>query len=279
VNLFCTDDHHRILKVVIASGQFGIFAGSSKGHADGIGVNAKFNFPQEIWGDGTYLYVTEDSNAIRKINPTTAEVTSILSSTLRVGGVFGVPAFTFIRGGLWGDNNYLYIAESYLGIVQRMNLATQEMTVLAGGQLPPSFPVGPGSIPPTAGFADGPGPTSEFGSVGRLWGTTSKLYLLDAGTIRTGEAIRAPILTSIGPASGTAGTSLTVTLNGANFGAGATVNVTGEGVTVSNIEVINDTTLTAVLNIGISLAAETRQISVTTAEGKSYARSFTIVTP
>ena len=59
-------------------------------------------------------------------------------------------------------------------------------------------------------------------------------------------AAGAPTLTSVSPNQGIRGTTVAVTLTGTNFIAGATtVTVGGSGVTVTNVTVGSETSLTA----------------------------------
>ena len=89
----------------------------------------------------------------------------------------------------------------------------------------------------------------------------------------------APALTGINPASGLQGTSVDVTLTGTHFLAGATVAVSGAGVTVSNVDVDSATSITATLAIAANAAAGARTVTVTTAGGTSGGRTFTVNAP
>jgi len=88
----------------------------------------------------------------------------------------------------------------------------------------------------------------------------------------------APTLTSISPNSGTQGNNnLPVTLTGTNFIAGAAINFGGAGVTVSNIAVVNSTTITAAFTIAANAATGLQNVSVTTTGGTSGNASFTVL--
>lgn len=67
--LYVTDQQrHRVLKIEDES-RVTLLAGSTRGHADGIGAAAKFNFPQGITvGQGGIVYVT-DAHTVRAIYP------------------------------------------------------------------------------------------------------------------------------------------------------------------------------------------------------------------
>ena len=113
-------------------------------------------------------------------------------------------------------------------------------------------------------------------------GATNVTVTTSAGT--SGSATftvtsSAPTLASISPTGGTQGTSVPVTLTGANFVAGASVSVTGTGVTVSNVTVASSTRITATFTIGSSATVGSRNVTVTTSSGASGAVTFTITAP
>ena len=80
----------------------------------------------------------------------------------------------------------------------------------------------------------------------------------------------APTLTSVSPNQGMPGTTVAVTLTGTNFVVGATtVNVSGAGVTVTNVVVGSATSLTASFVLDPAAAVGPRTVTVTTAGGTS----------
>jgi hypothetical protein len=90
----------------------------------------------------------------------------------------------------------------------------------------------------------------------------------------------APTLTSIVPSTGTRGSTVAVTLNGANFSAaGLAVNVTGTGVTVTNVTYVSATQVTASFVIAPNASTSNRNVTVTTAGGTSGSRTFTVSNP
>lgn len=86
----------------------------------------------------------------------------------------------------------------------------------------------------------------------------------------------APTLSSVSPASGAQGADVPVTLSGSNFVAGATVNVGGGGVTVSNVNVSSSTQITATLTIAAGAPLGPVNVSVTTSNGTSGTVAFTV---
>jgi hypothetical protein len=88
-----------------------------------------------------------------------------------------------------------------------------------------------------------------------------------------------PMLSSIAPNSGVQGTSVSVTLGGSQFLAGATVVVGGAGVSVTNIAVAGTTRITATFTIAATAATGAHSVTVTTSAGASAAQSFTVTAP
>jgi hypothetical protein len=104
---------------------------------------------------------------------------------------------------------------------------------------------------------------------------------VDIGAIEfAGAAVGAPTLTSISPASHTrGGAGFTVTLTGTGLTGTSAVNVSGTLVTVTNINVVSDTSVTATFTISPLAARTARNVTVTTPGGTSNSVTFTIVAP
>jgi hypothetical protein len=86
-----------------------------------------------------------------------------------------------------------------------------------------------------------------------------------------------PVLSSIAPNSGTQGTSVAVTLTGSNFAAGATVAVSGGGVSVSKVTVVSPSQITATFTIGSSAGVGNRNVTVKTSGGTTGTVVFGVV--
>lgn len=90
----------------------------------------------------------------------------------------------------------------------------------------------------------------------------------------------APTLTLISPNSGQRGASVPVTLTGTNFTAtGTTVAVSGSGVTVGTVTVVNSTTITATLTISTTATISARNVTVKNPGGTSNSETFTVLGP
>ena len=89
--------------------------------------------------------------------------------------------------------------------------------------------------------------------------------------------VAAPTLTSLTPNQGSQGTTVAVTLTGANFVIGATtVNVNSGGASVANVVVSSATSLTANIVIDAAAMLGARTVTVTTTGGTSGGQTFTV---
>jgi hypothetical protein len=87
-----------------------------------------------------------------------------------------------------------------------------------------------------------------------------------------------PMLTTVSPTSGVAGTSFNVTLTGTNFIPGATtILVSGNGVTVTGVNVLTQASLIAAITVDSQADPTTRDVAVQTPNGTSGARPFRIL--
>jgi hypothetical protein len=129
-------------------------------------------------------------------------------------------------------------------------------------------------------------PTTDFFGTARPQGAG-----IDVGAVEfvSTTTTPAPALTSIIPTSGARGTAVAVTLTGTNLTGTTGVNVSctiallcTNGITVSNVAVVNATTVTATFtiapNASIGLLAG-RNVSVTAPGGTSGNVTFTVVNP
>jgi hypothetical protein len=95
----------------------------------------------------------------------------------------------------------------------------------------------------------------------------------------TVSAPSAPALTTVTPNSGSQGNAVPVTLTGTNFVSGASVAVNGAGITVSNVNVVSSTSITATFTIASNATVGADNVTVTTSAGTSAAQVFTVGTP
>src|SRR5581483_6207697 len=88
-----------------------------------------------------------------------------------------------------------------------------------------------------------------------------------------------PSLSLINPSSGAVGAGVPVTLLGANFLQGATVNVNSSDVTVSNVNVVSTSQITATFVIAPTAAIGPVAVSVSTSGGTSGTLNFNVAPP
>src|SRR4029077_16977121 len=107
----------------------------------------------------------------------------------------------------------------------------------------------------------------------RILGMAFVLSIVSLGCSSSAQKLLdPPTLTSISPNSGVQGQSVSVTLTGTNFVAGATIGLSGAGITVSNTTVLSTTQITATFTIAGSAATGGQNVTVTTSGGTTGAQ-------
>jgi sugar lactone lactonase YvrE len=155
-SLYAADiQNNTIRKIVVATGEVTTLAGivGTWGSNDGIGTQARFDYPGGITTDGMSLYVSDTYNCtIRKIAIATGTVTTLAGTagisgatdcTVGSGATFNFPF------GLTTDGTYAYVADTGNFTIRKVALATGAVTTLAGSAGNP-------------GSNDGAGATARF---------------------------------------------------------------------------------------------------------------------
>jgi 6-phosphogluconolactonase (cycloisomerase 2 family) len=88
-----------------------------------------------------------------------------------------------------------------------------------------------------------------------------------------------PTISSLSPATGVTNTVVEETLKGTNFVPGATVLVSGGGVTVTDVAVVDDSTITARFTLAGDATLGARTVTVMTTGGTSSGATFTVNPP
>lgn len=138
--LYVSDtDNSVIRRINISTREVTDFVGTkgTTGNADGTGTSATFNHPTGLVISGQYMYVSDTDNCtIRKVNMSTRAVTTFAgtagSCTIAVDGATGSAARFFYPWGLETDDTYLYVADSWSHVVQKIHLSTATTNILAG---------------------------------------------------------------------------------------------------------------------------------------------------
>ena len=146
-----------------------------------------------------------------------------------------------------------------------INVAVTSVAVSSGTSLTASFVLDPAA-------ATGPRSVTVTTAAGTSGAQTF--------TINPPPGPGAPTLTSVSPNQGLRAATVAVTLAGTNFVVGATtVNVSGGGVTVTNVVVGSTTSLTANFVLDPAAIVGPRSVTVTTAGGTSGPQGFTVILP
>ena len=221
-NLFVADvANQKIRKIVIATSNVTTFAGSGAiGASNAVGTLASFNYPQYITYDGIgSLFVTDNNNRlIRRINTTTSNVTSFAGGTNGSNDGVGLSAsFNWIQG-ICSDSAgaNLYVADASNNNIRRINIATSNVTTIAGITTP--------------GSNDGIGAAARFtGPYDITADSTGNLFVADSGN----NKIRKIVLSTsnVTTVAGTGGTTFAdgaASLATFNDPQGITVNSLGQ---------------------------------------------------
>jgi hypothetical protein len=108
------------------------------------------------------------------------------------------------------------------------------------------------------------------------------------GAATTEFTVTGPALSLITPNTGLAGSSVPVTITGTDLTGATGITGIGGGITVSNFQVVNDTTVTAILTVAPNAAQTVRTVNLATLDGNTSASgavqftvlpSLTAITP
>jgi uncharacterized repeat protein (TIGR02543 family) len=187
--LYATDAvTHSIRRIELSTGVVDTYAGLSgtAGTTDAAGASARFNAPKGITSDGFYLYVADSGNhTIRKIAIAEAPASRLVTT---LAGQAGTAAATDGTGaaarfsspeGLTTDGAYLYVADTGNQLIRRLEIATLNVSSLAGGT-------------GVAGHVDASGTSARFDGPAQLTTDGKHLYVTESA----GQVIRKLILSS-----------------------------------------------------------------------------------
>ncbi|MBN2158219.1 MAG: SMP-30/gluconolactonase/LRE family protein [Spirochaetes bacterium] len=163
--------NNTIRRIVLASGEVTTLAGlaGTSGSTNGTGQNARFYTPCGLTNDGANLFVTDLSNqTIRKIVINTAEVTTLAGLAGFYGSTDGIGQAARFRSpyGIATDGMNLYVTEQENFTVRRIQIATNEVTTIAG-------------LARNRGSADGYGSAASFNNPRGIVYVDFELYVAD----------------------------------------------------------------------------------------------------
>ena len=174
--VFLTDQFSSTIRRVTAAGEVSTIAGrpGASGSNDGIGANARFNFPAGIVEDGNgNLYVADQFNyTIRKITPAGAVSTYAgrAGSYGTVEGTGSAANFTSVNGLALDGSGNLYVADRENNRIRKIAPGAVVTTLAGGGSLP--------------GSEDGTGSAARFRNpLGIAATAAGELYVADTGNM------------------------------------------------------------------------------------------------
>jgi sugar lactone lactonase YvrE len=135
-NIYIADNNNNQVRMISAGNVTTIAGSDSIGAVDGIGANAYFFGPTGIVNDGNgNLYVTDaGNNLIRKVVPSTGQVSTIAGSTnpsfgngALLSASFNNPSGIAIDG-----SGNLYVSDMLNNMIREVNLNSQMVTTVAG---------------------------------------------------------------------------------------------------------------------------------------------------
>ena len=129
--------NHAVRKIDKSTGMVTTLAGypGRSGLDDGIGTNARFNAPEGIETDGTYLYISDTkNNTLRKIDISTGNVSTLAGKRGQSGSKDGIGKDALFNGptAIVLLGNLLYVADTDNSIIRQVNKETGETVTVAG---------------------------------------------------------------------------------------------------------------------------------------------------
>src|SRR3990172_826997 len=130
-------NNHSIRKIDIPTKTVTTIAGYSSvpGLDDGVGSAARFNTPEGIETDGTFLYIADTkNNAIRKIDINTGSVVTLAGKRGQKGSQDGPGSDTLFSGptGIAALGEFLYVTDTDNHTIRRVHKNTGNTVTFAG---------------------------------------------------------------------------------------------------------------------------------------------------
>jgi DNA-binding beta-propeller fold protein YncE len=151
-DIYVADSGNNMIRYITSAWQVSTLAGQlTPGFNNNYGTSAQFNVPTGVALYGSNLYITDSgNNMIRTLSLSTGYV-STLAGQLTPGAVDAIgtaASFNEPMGLTVDGNGYLYVTDSGNSKIREINIATQQVTTLAGSGYP--------------GKSDGNGYTATF---------------------------------------------------------------------------------------------------------------------
>ncbi|MBI1194477.1 MAG: hypothetical protein GC138_01340 [Gammaproteobacteria bacterium] len=171
-NLFIADSGNNVIRhIALATSVVTTFAGTgAAGSVDGAQSIAQFNDPSGITTTGSDLYVADTlNNTIRKIAVSGSAVTTFAGTAGAAGTADGVTTAARFRNpyGITNDGVSLYVSDTLNNSIRRIDIATGDVTTLAG------------SVTGISGYVDATGVNARFNQPVGITTDGENLYVSD----------------------------------------------------------------------------------------------------
>jgi sugar lactone lactonase YvrE len=232
-------DSDLIRKIVVSTGVVTTYAGGAGGSTDGVGTAASFHWPNGLSNDGTNLYVVDSgNNTIRKIDISSATVTTIAGSVGIVGSDDGIGAAASFNGSrsIASVGGNLYVTDFSSNTLRKISLSTSAVSTYAG-------------MAPIYSYEDGSGNDATFLVPTAAAAVSKTLYVVDGShyTIR-----KVSILTgAVSTFAGTPGVSGNTDGNGASATFGVPQGIATDGTNLYVTDAGNQTIRKIVIATGV----------------------------
>jgi sugar lactone lactonase YvrE len=289
-NLYIAERHaQRIFKFAQQTNVLTTIAGTGTAGFSGDGgpaSAAQIHDPAHLAIDGAGNIYFSDSanNRIRKVSAATGIITTVAgtgSAGLAGDGGPAISAQLKDPEGIAVDSaGVLFIADTGNNRIRKVSASTGLINTIV-------------AVAPTAGCESSTAALESPQGVA-VSDKGDVLYIADDGGNRVWRVDlnvtpAPPTLKSIAPSTGALGAKLTVTLTGTGFSGGmsstacqngsTTVTVSGSGITVGNVTVNSDTSLSTELTIAPNAQMGPHDVAVATDGGTSPAVPFSVVAP
>lgn len=180
---------HEVRRLNLSTGAVTTFAGAAgtAGSSDGTGVAARFNSPDGLTSDGTFLYVTDRGNQLlRKIEIATGVVSTLAGGVGQVGAVDGPSGTARFRNpqGLLYAGGTIYVADAENHLVRTVDPTTGVTSTLMGSTA-------------ANGCGDGVGTSAKLSMPTDLLLKDGNIYIVDWGFSGVRRFSRASLATEL----------------------------------------------------------------------------------
>jgi sugar lactone lactonase YvrE len=245
----------------------------------GPGLSAQVHNPAHLVVDagGNIYFADSMNNRIRKIAAGSGIITTVAGGSEGFSGDGGTATSAQLNNpqGVAVDSaGNLYIADTGNNRIRKVSFASGIITTFIANQAGADCTsVAPSLQSPDSVVVGGDVMYIADDSGNRIWKSP-----LDVKH-------DPPVLTSITPSSGAPGATITATLAGSGFATGACLNsgtavlINGAGVTIGNVQVTSNTSLTATFIVAANATPGARDVTVANDGGKSAASPFMVTIP